>query len=292
MKQKIYFSQQQKSQLQKAIEKQYDTLKRLIVWQQNKKKYSKGKSNTPYLYSYIIQTTPLCVQLHTIETEIHENNAHNLKIACKKINGIIIRPGKTFSFWKLIGKPSKRNGYKTGLILDEDEIRTNIGGGLHQLANLIYEMAIHTPLTINEYHFLPYDIYPETDSLKILGGGLTCIYNYKDLQFTNNTNVPIQIMIKATDSELTGSFFSLEKSAYTYHVYEKEHNIKRDSSGEFWRYSTIYRQILKDNVAVEDQFLFENQVMILHKPLSKEINKKDLRLQHSNITLKYSTTIG
>lgn len=38
------------------------------------------------------------------------NKATNIDIACKTINGLIIRPGEVFSFWKLVGKISEKKG--------------------------------------------------------------------------------------------------------------------------------------------------------------------------------------
>ena len=34
----------------------------------------------------------------------------------KKFNGIILRPGEIFSYWRLIGNPSRRKGYVEGMI--------------------------------------------------------------------------------------------------------------------------------------------------------------------------------
>jgi len=40
--------------------------------------------------------------------DFYENKIHNLKIVCEKINNIIIKPNEVFSFWKVVGKPSKK----------------------------------------------------------------------------------------------------------------------------------------------------------------------------------------
>ena len=43
---------------------------------------------------------------------LQENKAVNLAIAAPHINGILIKPGETFSFWKLVGPDDRQHGYK------------------------------------------------------------------------------------------------------------------------------------------------------------------------------------
>lgn len=40
-----------------------------------------------------------------------------LKIAVKQLDGIVRHPGEVFSYWKLIGKPTRRKGYVKGMVL-------------------------------------------------------------------------------------------------------------------------------------------------------------------------------
>ena len=52
-----------------------------------------------------------------IDPVLQENKAVNIGLACKKLNGLVIHPGETFSFWQTIGATSKRRGYKDGRVL-------------------------------------------------------------------------------------------------------------------------------------------------------------------------------
>lgn len=45
------------------------------------------------------------------------NKAINIDLACKKINGVLIHPGEVFSFWLLVGKTTKKKGYKDGRVI-------------------------------------------------------------------------------------------------------------------------------------------------------------------------------
>jgi vancomycin resistance protein VanW len=73
-----------------------------------------------------------------------------LQLAIARLNGLFLRPGETFSVWRLVGRPSKRKGYLPGMVLINGEMRVGYGGGLCQLSNLIYWMTLHTELTVIE----------------------------------------------------------------------------------------------------------------------------------------------
>ena len=79
---------------------------------------------------------------------MQENKIENLKIAIKQLDGIVIKPGQTFSYWRLIGKPTAKKGYLEGMVLNNGKVLSAIGGGLCQLSNLIFWITLHTPLSI------------------------------------------------------------------------------------------------------------------------------------------------
>lgn len=115
--------------------------------------------------------------------QLQENKITNLKIATSKIDGVIIKPGETFSFWKLVGRTTKSKGYIEGMQLKMREVKTGIGGGICQLANLLYWMALHTPLTVVERHHHSFDPFPDSGRTLPFGSGASVFYNYVDLRF-------------------------------------------------------------------------------------------------------------
>ncbi|MCD7898377.1 MAG: VanW family protein [Bacteroides sp.] len=50
------------------------------------------------------------------------NKITNLKIAAGHLNSILIKPGETFSFCKLVGLPTRRKGYLYGTYKPENYI--------------------------------------------------------------------------------------------------------------------------------------------------------------------------
>lgn len=87
-----------------------------------------------------------------IDPVLQYNKAENIAIAGGKINGIIVRPGESFSFWGTVGKITKRKGYKAGRVLRSRKVVAGLGGGLCNLANTLHLLILHTPMTVTEFH--------------------------------------------------------------------------------------------------------------------------------------------
>ena len=127
------------------------TFRRYLQWHLNRSiKYAHKRLQAPLAYKIVKHQTPLYRQLRDVDIWLQENKVVNLKLATAKIHGLILKPGETFSLWRLVGKPTKRRGYKDGMVLSNGTFHAGVGGGLCQLSNLIYWMTLHTPLTVTE----------------------------------------------------------------------------------------------------------------------------------------------
>ena len=45
--------------------------------------------------------------------QYQHNKITNLKLAVARLDGILVQPGETLSYWKLIGRPTYRKGIWT-----------------------------------------------------------------------------------------------------------------------------------------------------------------------------------
>lgn len=109
-----------------------------MEWYVSSKKYSTKKINEKHPYVVFKHQTLLLRKLKDVDMELQYNKIENLKIAIEKLNGIVIRPNETLSYWRLIGKPSYKKGYLDGLVLCYNgTFKAGAGGGLCQLSNLI-----------------------------------------------------------------------------------------------------------------------------------------------------------
>lgn len=174
---------------------------------------------------------------------------------------VTLQPGETFSFWKMIGRPTRRKGYLEGVILHKGSFGSGIGGGLCHLSGFIYWMAIHTPLTVTERHRHGYDTTPD----KLFGSDATCFYNYKDLMITNNTEQPSQLHIEIGKDQLRGAWKSGAPPACRYEVYEKQSAVQHEDWGGCTRHNHLHRKIygLGGNI-IGDEFIAENHAIMMY----------------------------
>jgi len=177
----------------------YYRFKRYINWYLGNKRWAATFKRKPYKYLAFKHKTPLIRKLRNVDMWMQYNKILNLKIAVSRLNGIVVYPGEYFSFWKLIGKPTRRKGYVQGMVLSNGQIKADVGGGLCQLSNLIYWMTLHTPLTFTERYRHTYDVFPDSNRKLPFGSGATCAYNYIDLQVYNDTNQAYQLILYLTE---------------------------------------------------------------------------------------------
>jgi hypothetical protein len=114
---------------------------------------------------------------------------HNLRLAAAAIDGVEIAAGGTFSFWKQIGPATRSRGFVTGRELREGCLIGNVGGGLCQLSNGLYEAALDAGLEITERHAHS-RIVPGSRAAR--GRDATVFWNYVDLRFRSKTAFRIE----------------------------------------------------------------------------------------------------
>jgi vancomycin resistance protein VanW len=262
----------QRSALRLKCGKAYYTLKRYMEWMAGNKKFARTFGKSSLTYSIFQHRTPLLRKLKDVDMWLQRNKIINLKIAVERLNGIMIQPGETFSYWRLIGKPTRKKGYVDGMVLFFGSFRTDVGGGLCQLSNLIYWLTLHSPLTVVERHRHSYDVFPDAGRTQPFGSGATCAYNYLDLQIRNDTNHPYQLQVSVGKSDLIGEWKSDVRSNYRYEIYEKEHWIKSEYWGGYTRHNLIYRRIWNDaGTCITDEEVAENHALMMYEPLLKEV---------------------
>ncbi|MBJ9372394.1 VanW family protein [Acinetobacter sp. TGL-Y2] len=138
------------------------------------------------------------------------NKIHNIDLAIQTLNGVIIQPQQIFSFWHLVKAPTLKNGYKAGRNLVNGIISEDLGGGICQISSSLYISALKAGLVIVERHSHSIDIYQEHERFTPLGSDATVVYGYKDLQFQNNLNIPLQIQVLRQHNQLITHLVSLD----------------------------------------------------------------------------------
>lgn len=181
-------------------------------------------------------------KLGNVNMRYQENKAINLALAAPKISGIIIKPGETFSFWKLVKRCKKKYGYKEGLTIASGKPSSGIGGGMCQLSNLIHWMILHTDMEITEHHHHDQiDLFPDFKRVIPFGTGTSIMYNYLDYRFKNTTNLTYQLIIYVTDEYLCGELRADVKQDYKYHIIAEDVFFSKEKDGVY-RNGKVYRE--------------------------------------------------
>ncbi len=127
----------------------------------------------------------------------------NFKIAINKIEKIQLNPNEIFSFWKVVGAPSKKNGFVESRSIVNGKITPTYGGGLCQLSGIIYYASLYANLDIIERYNHSTDIYTNETRFTPLGSDATVVYGFKDLKIKNNLKNPIKFSFSLKRNSLT-----------------------------------------------------------------------------------------
>ena len=178
-----------------------------------------------------------------IDIRLQENKAENIAIASASMNGMVIHPGETFSFWKAVGKTTKRRGYKDGRVIENNRLKPGIGGGLCNLANTIHLLILHSPMTVTEFHNHSDALAPDHGKRIPFGTGTSVSYNNVDYRFRNDTDQDVQLLLWCQDRKLYGELRSEREYPWRYDLVEEDHHFRKEGE-KYYRVSRIYRRTI------------------------------------------------
>jgi vancomycin resistance protein VanW len=138
------------------------------------------------------------------ERLLEMGKVQNLRIAAAAIDGIVVAPGETFSFWRAAGRATRAKGYVVGRELRQGCMIPTIGGGLCQLTNALSRVAHRAGMEIVERH--SHSVHPE--GFFIDGAtDATVFWNYVDFRFRSAR--PVRIGATLTETTLAARLDAL-----------------------------------------------------------------------------------
>ena len=206
-------------------------------------------------------------RLGNVDMQLQENKATNLALAVSHIDGVIIKPGETFSLWKLVGRTTAERGYKEGLTIAKGKPSKGIGGGLCQLSNLIHWMVLHSELTITEHHHHDgLDLFPDHGRQIPFGTGTSISYNYLDYRFKNNTKNTYQLLLKVDGEYLCGELRSMSPQGHSFHIYAENEYFSRED-GIIFRNGQVYRDTIDRTTGqrINRQLIRTNHARVMYE---------------------------
>lgn len=137
----------------------------------------------------------------TYSTNFNINNysrAHNIELACKKINNYLLKPGEEFSMDLALGPRTTEYGFMQAPIIMKNQVVSGTGGGVCQVASTLYNAVLLSRLQVTSrvHHSMTLNYVPP-------GQDATISQGYIDLKFKNNRDYTICIVSEISAGNLS-----------------------------------------------------------------------------------------
>lgn len=203
-------------------------------------------------------------KLAGVDEQLQHNKAHNLALAAPCLNGILIRPGETFSLWRLVGNTTAKRGYLPGLVIACGKPTSGIGGGMCQLSNLLHWLVLHSALTITEHHHHErFNLFPDDRRQVPFGLGTSIVYNYLDYRVTNNTTRTYQILLKTDGEFLHGELRANAEDPHDYIIRVDRDSFIKEKDG-IYRCCDIYRDIITPDGNTHAELILRTHARVMY----------------------------
>lgn len=149
-----------------------------------------------------IMSEPSEVELATYTTNLgnsSEGRLTNIQITCRKLDGIIVEPGATFSFNDSTGPSLAEEGYQNAPVIVDGETVQDLGGGNCQVSSTLYNAVLAVSgLEVTERHEHGKDVSYVPD-----GKDAAVSYGGYDFSFKNNTENRLKLYFSSNDETIS-----------------------------------------------------------------------------------------
>src|SRR5690349_9443182 len=246
--------------------------RRRIAWMRAGTDWAHERLAEPLAYRVKAHASLLMRELSADEMHLQRGKVVNLGVAAPRVDTLLIRPGETFSFNKVVGSCTRRRGYVEGMRLSNGEARAGVGGGICQLANLLHWMFLHSELTVPERSEHSFDPFPDKARVLPWGVGCSIVYNYVDLVVRNDTDRTFQVRTWVEEPRLRGELRSDRTAEVDYRVEARDEAFLR-YDGRVFRKNEIWRTVEapgSGEVLVEE-LVRSNCALVKYPPPESEI---------------------
>lgn len=255
-----------RSSFRLLLGREFYIARRKYQWLSQRKDWASLQPDQGFEHSCFEHRSIVRRPLRDVDMYLQDNKRVNLELALAHLNGLLLRPGQSFSFWRQVGRPTAKRGFLEGLVLKSGQIEKDIGGGLCQLGNLMFWMMAHSPLSIIERHRHGFDVFPDVNRTIPFGAGATLAYNYIDLQGHNPTDRTFQWHLWLDKTHLNGRLSAQHAVGETYRVEERGHEMKQQAWGGYSRHNEIWRITEKNGQRLREQRLAKNDAVMMYNP--------------------------
>jgi vancomycin resistance protein VanW len=245
----------------------YHRARRRLQWMRSSTRWTHDRSGERLPVRVKRHKSLLLRRLGDSEMWLQHNKVRNLRLASARIDGVLIRPGETFSFNRVVGNATRRKGYVAGMRLSNGAAKPGIGGGICQLANLLHWMVLHSALTVTERSTHSFDPFPDNGRVLPWGVGCSIVYNYVDLQFRNDTDRTFQLRVSVGERYLEGEILADAESPASYRVFARGERFFA-YAGSHFRRNQIWRTVIdrRTGDSVGEELIRENVALVKYIP--------------------------
>jgi vancomycin resistance protein YoaR len=139
---------------------------------------------------------------------------HNITLASEKLNGVLVKPGETFSMGDRVGDISLDTGYAEALIIMGNRTIKGAGGGVCQVSTTFFRTVFMTGFPIVERYAHAYRVsyYENGDGPIHLGAGFDATVSFPtvDFRFTNDSSywILMETEVDRANGRLYWRFYS------------------------------------------------------------------------------------
>jgi vancomycin resistance protein YoaR len=131
------------------------------------------------------------------------NRVHNIRTGTSKFTSVLVKPGETFSFNKILGPVEAATGYLPELVILRDRTTPEFGGGLCQVSSTAWRGALNLGLPtvsrVNHSYAVSY-YFP-------IGTDATIYLPYPDVRWKNTTTSHLLIQARVVGSSVYFTYF-------------------------------------------------------------------------------------
>jgi vancomycin resistance protein YoaR len=130
---------------------------------------------------------------------------NNIQQVARILDGMVIRPGETFSFNKAVGPRTRAAGFDEAPVIRNGVLTPGVGGGICQVSTTLFNAAFFAglPVVDRRPHGFYIDHYP-------VGRDATVSYGSTDFRFKNDSDTLLLLSVTTTDQSVTVSLAAPE----------------------------------------------------------------------------------
>lgn len=223
-----------------AVRLRWHRLCRHWHWRKHPLPWAAGRGSVDE-FPFVLEQRSSPLHRAGLAPETSEGKRTNVSLGAAAVDKLVIRPGEVFSFCRTVGPTTRRRGFAPGLEMHDQQFTKSHGGGLCQLSNLLFGLAVYSDAEIVERHRHSFDLFPDTDRTVPFGFGATVFYNHVDFQFRNTHDRPLLLHTWIDGDVLRGEARLAADPGWRIRVLEDGHRFFREN-GEIHRENRLLRQ--------------------------------------------------